>query len=127
MPKTDDLTVEKLMADPAKYGFPTFAQFCRTPEKWRPDTEDDRLARVDRSTQTFKAIVSKQVYRVAGYDVATLEEAQRIARNEGVDLSKCKLCPLVVPEPGGKCKIVVEFLPKTESKILNANGTPFYK
>lgn len=120
------LTVEELLGNPRKYGFPTFAEFAKNPDKFRTSS-DDRLARVDESTQTFKHIVERQTYKILGYKVKTLEEVERIAKNEGFDLKNCKFVPQVIPTTAGKCEIIVEFRAAKVSKILDAFGRFFRK
>lgn len=119
------ITVEEVLANPGKYGVPTVQEFAKNPDKWR-DTLDKKLARFDQSTQTFKNIVEKQTYKIAGYEVRTLEEVERIARDEGIRLLDCNFAPQIVPSGNnGKCKIVVEFRRKGLSRILDFAGRPF--
>lgn len=126
MTETDEITVENVLANPSKYGFPTFQEFARKPAQWR-DTLDDKLARFDGSSKLFKNLVEKQTYKISGYEVDTLEQVEHIAKNEGIDLNGCKFCPQVLPQGNGKCRIVVEFKRQGMSRILDFMGRPFRK
>jgi hypothetical protein len=121
-----ELTVENVLANPKAFGFPTVQEFARNPDKYR-DTLNAKMGRLDQSTQTFKHLVERQTYKIAGFEVKTLEEVERIAKGEGIDLKGCKFCPQVIPTVGGKCRIVIEFRATTLSRILDAMGSPFRK
>ena len=106
-----DLTMEDLFANPNKYGVPTFEQFCANPDAWRKSA-DEALEQVDiGSVLGLKNRVEKMTYEVAGYNCKTLEEAQRVALNEGWDLRKIEYKPEIRDQGGGKCIIHVVFEP----------------
>lgn len=79
-------SIEELAEDPAKYGMPTFEEFCRDKSKWlgRPD---DELAAIDRGDPVLGV---RQVYYIQTRSsgecrLESLEQFERIARDEGFD------------------------------------------
>ena len=115
-------TLENILANPAAFGLPTFHEFAKDPDAYS-DSKNDRLGRVDRSSVIFKNLIEKQVYKIAGFEVKTLEEVDRIAREENIDLLQCKLVPEVAPTVAGKCNVVLEFKPK--SQIVDNEGNNY--
>ena len=116
--------INELLKDPKKFGFPTFSEYANNPDKY-VFTAGERLGHIDKSTHAFRHLVQKHRYRLGAWNVDTLEEIERIAKNEGVDLLKCKLAPTVIRNPGGKVDIEIEFVPDTG--ILDAGGKPVLK
>jgi hypothetical protein len=117
-------TVEDLLANPHAFGFPNYAEYCKAPEKYKY-TIGERLGHIDKSVHNFRNLVQKQRYRLGAFLVDKLEELERIAKNEGIDLMQCKLAPVVIRHAGGKVDIEVEFVPRTG--LLDAKGTPVMK
>lgn len=120
------ITAEDIMRDPNKYGVPTIHQFARNPEKYF-DSNEDRMGRIDKSSELLKDVVEKQWYKLGKWKVDSLEKIERIAKEEGIDLANCKLCPQIVPSVAGKCDIIVEFKPKLASRILDMFGRNIWK
>lgn len=121
------ISVEDVLANPHKYGFPTIQEFAANPDKYR-ESLSKRLARVDQSSAVFKNSLERQTYKIAGFKVKTLEEVERIAREEGINLADCNFAPQVLPgSMPGKVEIMVEFKVKTTSKLLDLLGRPFKK
>lgn len=124
MTANNPATVEDLLSNPRRFGFPTFAEFSQNPDKYRY-TLSERLGQIDQSTKVFKNLVQKQRYRLGRHVVKTLEEIERIAKEEGIDLMRCKLAPVVERHAGGKVDIEVEFVPDTG--LLTDKGAPVLK
>lgn len=119
------MTVDDVLANPGKFGVPTFEEFSKNPAKYR-DSVQARLGRIDKSSVTLNGLIEKQTYKVAGYECKTLEEAERIAKNEGIDLMRCKLCPQIVQgSMAGKYRIIVELKMPTYSRIMDQFGKFF--
>lgn len=118
-----ELTIEDLERDPHKFGLPTFEEFSKNPEKWRK-VPDELFALVDvGSTNGLKNLVVAHEYEVSGYKCKTLEEVERVALNEGMDIKMMDIKPEVIPLGGGKCNILVRFVarkPTTEEMIQDA-------
>lgn len=93
-----------------KYGFCTFEQFCRNPEKWR-DKKDDLFASADKGG-TINKVAQKFFYEVCGYRTQRLEEVERIVRDEGLKVTDYKAS--ILPGVGQKCDILIKFI--TEDK-----------
>lgn len=111
-----DINIEDLLNDPHAFGVPTFEEFAKNPEAWRK-ASDEILKIVDASSATgLKNLVVKQTYEVAGYKCKTLEEVERVAKNEGWDMLKMSIEPQIIPETGGKCTIHVKFVPQQATK-----------
>lgn len=89
-------------------GFPTFDQFRKNPDKWR-EAADEVLKAVDESTHAFRGLVVKQRYEAFGYPCDTLEQVERICRDEGVALRDLDMRPQIIPVVGGKCEIIIGF------------------
>jgi hypothetical protein len=119
--KAAPASVEDLFSNPHAFGFPTFAEFAKEPDKYRY-TLNERLGHIDKSVHNFRELVQKHRYRLGSWCVDTLEEIERIAKSEGVDLMRCKLAPVVERHAGGKVDIEIEFVPDTG--VLDAGGKP---
>jgi hypothetical protein len=118
-----DLQIQDLLANPKAYGLPTLEEFAAAPEKWRKAADDIFKTADIGSTMGLKNIVAKQTYEVSGYKCDTLEEVERVALNEGLDIKLLELKPQIIPLGGGKCNIHVVFAPKvmtTENMIEQA-------
>lgn len=107
MPNLNELTLEQLMADPKKYGLPTFKEFIKDPEVFK-FTEDSRLATVDAGSVYLKNI-KKHVYYVNGYKCDTLEKAQDVAKNMGHVLGSINPEPDMQRSTNGGYEIHVHF------------------
>lgn len=92
-----------------KKGFPTFDEFRKNPDKWRK-RPDDILESVDRSTQTFRDDVKDQKYLWEDkYEVDSLEDIERICREEGVNRGDLEIEPVIRQANEGKVEIFVRF------------------
>ena len=102
-----------------KMGAPTFEQFCKNPDKYRKITQsvNEVLGGVDKSSQIFKELISKQVYEIRGFRVKTLEEVERIANDHNIPLDK--YTAEIEPQGGGKCDVVVRFVSPFEKEFLS--------
>lgn len=109
MDRPTDIQLEDMLNNPKAYGLPTYEEFAANPEKWRKARESV-FEMVDiGSTNGLKNYVVKHEYEILGYKCKTLEEVQRIADNEGLEVSKLEIKPEILPQGGGKCNILVRF------------------
>lgn len=72
----------------------------------------DTLGRIDHGTHLFRQMVQRHEYEVAGHRVKTLEEAERIALDYGINLQK--FTAEILPQGGGKCNVLVKFVSPEE-------------
>ena len=75
-------SLEDLEQNPNKYGMPTLDEFSRNREKYM-GREDDEIAAIDAGDP---ALGCRQKYYVEHYRVDSLEQAQRIALDMGLNL-----------------------------------------
>lgn len=106
-------------------GFPTFEEFSKNPDKYR-DTLDNVMERIDNGPKQYRTNLEKTVYYFETYKCDSLEQAQRIASEEGLDLLKdFDWEPEFLPgSMNGKiiCKVTIKR--KLTGKLLDAKGNP---
>lgn len=79
-------TLEDLVDNPEKFGMPTFDAFRRNKEKWT-GRYDDEIAAIDRGDPVLG--IRQRYYLwdgAADYRCESLEQAERIARDMGLNL-----------------------------------------
>jgi hypothetical protein len=122
-PTYDDLDMDSAIEFLVnRHGFPTFDEFRKNPDKWRM-REDELFASADASTQTFKQALQTQKYQWKDeYLCDSLEQVERIAKDEGFKISDLEMQPAVRTvngtSPGGPVEIIVRFWPKEELKVM---------
>lgn len=96
-----------------KMGAPSFEEFKRNRDKYmgRPD---DVLSSVDQGGTMLKGYMKKVRYELEGYRCATLEEVERVASSQGIELSDLDYRAVCVPQSGYTCDILVKFMTKAE-------------
>ena len=107
-----EVKIEDLMADPNKFGAPTFEQFCKNPERFR-GRADDILSSVDRGSSIIGS-VQKQVYEIEGVRCSTLEAVEKVAADMGIPLKELDYRAELIPLPGQKSEILVKFVSKQD-------------
>jgi hypothetical protein len=113
----DGLTVDQIATLLVVHcGFPTFDEFKKNPDKWRRDKEEMFVA-IDRgsSVKTDK----KQIYYWKDlYRCSSLEQAQRIALDEGYTASDLQEEPIRRTRQGSSSaqdtEVIVRLWPKEE-------------
>lgn len=106
-------TFDEVMANPEAYGLPTFDQFARNSEKY-VGRDDDRFAEADRGSTHLKAHVQRHIYEIEGYRCKSLEEVERIATAQGINIRELDYRPQVIPLGAGKCDLLVKFVSKDQ-------------
>lgn len=103
-------------------GFPTFDEFRKNPDKWRLRPEQ-LFESADASTQVphFRKLVSTQKWQWKDqFKCDSLEQIERIAKEEGFQVQDLEMEPLVNRIHGtsadNQVEIVVRFWPKSEFK-----------
>lgn len=76
-----EATIEDLLANPHKFGIPTFEEFSRNPKRWRKSAEH-ALETAEKGSTTITGIKAHQYY-VEGVECESLEQAQRIMGDMG--------------------------------------------
>lgn len=110
-----EVKIEDIIADPNKFGAPTFEQFCKNPERFR-GRPDDILSSADRGSSIISS-VQKQIYEIEGVRCKTLEEVERVAGDMGISLKELDYRAELIPLPGQNSEILVRFVSKRERKF----------
>jgi hypothetical protein len=106
--------VYDIFVNPKKYGAPTFEEFVANKDKWK-ETLTTSWGHIDQSSNVFKNRISKQVYKFKGYKFDHLETVERVIWDHGINPLHCTINPQVIPDVGGKCSVVVEFVEPRKS------------
>ena len=110
--------IEDLIRDPGKYGAPTFAEFCRNPDKYRKNKEQT-LITADGGSKVVQGI-QKHKYSVEGVECESLEQAQRIISDMGLKQEELEFG--VNLEDVGNHKIVAHVNFRRKSKLILPEG-----
>lgn len=116
MPAIDifkDAVLEDLIADPKKFGAPTFSEYKADPYKYQVNW----AAIADNGSKQLTQNQVRQSYKLFGYEVKKIEYAEKIAKDHGYDLRNMTIHPVIVNQGGQKFNIVVEFRPKERDLI----------
>jgi len=117
-----DIDLELAIDCLIKRGFPTFDEFCKNPDKYRI-AKEELFKSVDSSSQVFRNQIKGQKYIWKGdYPCASLEQVERIAKDEGFTIDQLEMRPGVRPingtDPNGPMEILIQFWPKDEFKAM---------
>lgn len=103
-------TVDDLAANPKKYGMPTLSEFMKSPALYKSALlPDELLAQIERGSQTLNRHVASHEYFVGSYKCDSLEMAQRVMHDMGMNVTAAMMKPEIVDLGAGKCKIKVTF------------------
>jgi hypothetical protein len=92
---------------------PSFEEFKKNPDKFRARVNwQKRFELVDLAGNSLKGQLQKVYYEIAGYRCKTLHEVESVARREGIDLNSLEFQPVIIPNAGHKCDILVRFVVK---------------
>lgn len=111
-----ELTLEDVMADPKRYGAPTFQEFCKNPDAWR-GKETFTLDSISNGSLVIQQLIKTMTYKIDGYKCRTLEEVEKIALNQGYDLRTLKMVPELEKDTAGKLECIVEVMPKSRYEL----------
>lgn len=119
-PFTPQTTMEDLMANPTKYGVPTFAEYKKNRDKWNPGgREDESMIVLTDGPQKFRKDLLKIKLKINGHEMPP-EKIEVELKNHGytladIDLenrnSRLRKDIQMHPQGGGKYDVVVNFLP----------------
>lgn len=113
----NSLTLDDIMADPTRFGMPTFDEFSKNPDKYK-SRADDLLEKADVGSVNLKNIVRKYKYQVFGFDCDSLERVERIMKEEGHISTDFNMVPEIIPCGQNKCEILVKFELKQQSSLI---------
>jgi len=118
------LQLEDLLNNPARFGLPTFEEFCLNPDRYFAK-ETDILDCVDESGHILRKsnLIKGQVYELEGYRCDSLEKVQDLATEMGIKLSELDMKPDLQKDLAGKYLIHIKFTRKrkdhAEKSILS--------
>jgi hypothetical protein len=108
-PFKDSESPEDIMADPTKFGAPTFEEFAKNPDMFRPHlTLKDLLGIIDDGSKLegFKRNLSKDKFEIDGYGMESLTKIEDYCRNEGLSYESVSWKPEVRQGTSGKLEVV---------------------
>ena len=113
--KLRNATVDDIINDPHAYGFYSFQEFARNPEKYIGKT-DELFGRIDQSGETIKSYIRKHIYKFKKWKTKSLEELETIIKDHGFEIWDMDFKGDLINHHGGKCDCVIELFPKGEGK-----------
>jgi hypothetical protein len=119
LPIEQTTSMEDIIENPAKYGAPTFEQYCANREKYL-GRKDEILGVVSAGSRVLGNVIMKQEYEISGYKCRTLEEVERVANSEGIPLNELTIEPDLQYEGGNKGRLIVRFVRKARPSGLIA-------
>lgn len=112
--KIKDADMMDIASNPGAFGAPTFEEFKRNRTKYL-GAEDHALASVDKGSHNLRGVLeSRYEYEIEGFKCKTLEEVERIAADYGIPLRELDYRPQVIPQGGGRAKLLVKFVSKED-------------
>lgn len=111
----------EMFDNPEEFGLPTFDEFAKNRDKYM-GTDEDRLLEVERGSQTMRRQVSRHVYEIEGYRCRSLEEVERIAKEQGIPLRELDYRPQKISAGAGKFDLIVRFVSKSQREKRNKWG-----
>lgn len=112
-----------------KFGFPTFDEFRKNPDKYRRK-KDELLECADGSSITDRKRIKQTTYMWKdSIKLTSLEQVERVAKEEGFTLHDLEMSPHMLERDGtsklGAIEQVIQFWPKADLKqkgLVIANG-----
>lgn len=117
--KMENVTFEEFSANPEAYGFPSFERYQKERDKF-VGHEEEILASADKGSTNLNRTISRHVYEIEGYRCKNLEEVERIAKSQGIDLRALDYRPELIQAGAGKFDIIVKFISKNEREKRKA-------
>lgn len=111
--KIEDATWDEFSADPERFGFPSLERWSKEREKFM-GKDDEILASADHGSDLLRRTVHRHVYEIEGYRCKNLEEVERIARAQGINLRALDYRPQLVQAGAGKYDVIVRFVSKMD-------------
>lgn len=114
------MDLDQLQSNPNSYGVPTFEEFSKNPSKYRASDEES-LNQVDKGSTIFHKGV-KYRYEIEGYRCKSLEEVERISKEQGIPLKDLDYRPEIIPQGGGRAEFLVKFMSKNQRDRRKSYG-----
>lgn len=113
------MEIKDLEQNPNKFGFPTFEQFAKNPEHFKNKflgTETQALESVSNgsSNNALRQATKETVYEILHYRTKKLEDVERIARDNGIDLRAMKYRAVINNMGGHMGQVVVKFMSQAD-------------
>lgn len=105
--------IDDIYENPTDFGLPTFEDFKKNKEKL-VGREDDALSSVSRGGEISNRFTQKHVYEIEGYRCKSLEEVERVAKEQGVPLRSLDFRAMLIPQGAGKGNLLIKFMSKEE-------------
>lgn len=109
--------MDEIFENPNKFGVPTFEQFSKNPDKYRRPVEG-LFETADKGSTVLKGLIKEHVYEIMGYRTKSLEEVQRIMRNEGANPDDYEMRPELERLTAGKLRAIVRIVKKKPKGII---------
>lgn len=116
--KIEDATWEEFSSNPEKFGFPAFDRWEKEREKYL-GKDDEILASADKGSELLSRSVKRHIYELEGYRCKNLEEVERVAKEQGINLKGLDYRPQLVQAGAGKYDVIVRFVSKTDRQKRN--------
>jgi hypothetical protein len=112
-----ETTLDDILANPSNFGVPTFEQFSQNKDRYM-GSKDWILAAVDKGSENLSAYSTEHKYKFKNWNCDSLEEIERVARDEGHELLDLDFKAQLVDITNKRATIVVEFFPKKSSLLI---------
>ena len=117
--KLNEAEMQDIASNPHSFGAPTFEEFKKNREKYLL-THDQVFANIDKGSHNLaKVLESRYEYEIEGFRCKTLEEVERIAGDYGIPMNGLDYRPELLPQGGGKAKMLIKFVSKFEREKRN--------
>lgn len=109
------MEIKQLEQNPNQYGFPTFEQFAKNPKHYQDKflgTETQAFESVANgsSNAALRNSTKETVYEILHYRTKKLEEVERIAIDNGINLRSMKYRAVINNMGGHFGQVVVKFM-----------------
>lgn len=99
---------QQILADPKRFGAPTFEEFVKDPEKYLGKRDDFFVSAEDGAVLLKQSnLVKDQLYCLGNNKTDSLEEFSRWLQDEGIDVRNIEWCPELEKVEGGQYRILV--------------------
>lgn len=109
-----------LMANPEKYGAPTFEQFKARRDHYKKN-HNTSFGNIERGGEIANRFTKKQIYEINGYRCKTLEEVEKVALSMGLNLQTLSnnYQAQFLPLGGGQAEVLVKFMTPEDRQRRN--------
>lgn len=119
--KLKDVTFEEFAANPEVFGFPKFENWENERTKFI-GADDEILSSADHGSDNLRRVVHRHIYEIEGYRCKNLEEVERVAQNQGINLKALDYRPQLVQAGAGKYDVIVKFVSKDQRQKRESWG-----